>query len=175
LRLRRPDIIYISAFEAPSAPLLQRMRDVKIRARDVHHTLLSGTLARKLGNVVEGMTGELTWYRGVRGPYAEFAETVLSRAGIDMFDYPWTMSRLSAYLIMVQAVERAGAVDRMKVRAALTQGRFDAPTGQIAFGEDGAASGNGALTFQIQNGKPVIVWPPEIATGKYVYPSPSWQ
>ncbi len=174
LRLRRPDIIYISAFEAPSAPLLQRMREVKIRAKDVQHALLSGTLARKLGAAVEGMTGELTWYPGVKGPYAALAQTVLSRSGTDMFDYPWTMSRLSAYLIMVKAVERAGAVDRMKVRAALAQGRFDAPPGQIAFGEDGVATGNGALTFQIQNGKPVIVWPPERATGKYRYPAPAW-
>ena len=65
------------------------------------------------------------------------------------------MSRLLAYLIMVQAAERAGAVDRSKVQAALTQGRVH------------------VLTFQIQNGKPVIVWPPERATEKYRHPAPT--
>ena len=92
-----------------------------------------------------------------------------------MFDYPWTMSRISAYLIMVQAIERAGSGDREKVRKVLFKGTFDSPTGKIEFNESGYAFKNGAFTLQIQKGKPVIVWPPEVATGKFVYPSPSWQ
>ncbi|MEK9645398.1 MAG: hypothetical protein VW547_07615 [Alphaproteobacteria bacterium] len=43
------------------------MREVKIRAKDVHHALLFGTLARKLSAAVEGMTSKLTWYPGVKG------------------------------------------------------------------------------------------------------------
>ena len=113
---------------------------------------------------VDGVTGEIPWYPGVKGPYSDFAEELVKRTGIDMFDYPWTMSRMSSYLIMVQAVERAGAVDREKVKAALFKGTFDAPTGQISFDENGYAFKNGAFTLQIQKGKPVIVWPPDIAT-----------
>ena len=30
-------------------------------------------------------------------------------------------------------------------------------------------------TVQMQNGKVNVVWPPEIATGKLAWPSPSWQ
>ena len=33
----------------------------------------------------------------------------------------------------------------------------------------------GAFTVQMQNGKVQVVWPPEVATGKLAWPSPSWQ
>jgi len=175
LRIRKPDIIYISAYDDPSVPLIQQMRRLKIKARDVHHAILSGALARQVREDLEGVTGGIPWYPGVKGPFSTFAEELVARAKIDMFDHPWTMSRISAYLIMVQAIERAGAVDREKVRQALFKGSFDAPVGQISFDEAGYAHKNGAFTLQIQKGKPVIIWPPEIATGKYVYPSPNWQ
>ena len=174
MRLRRAEIVYIAAFDLPSAPLIRRMRELNLKARDVHHALLSGALRREVGAGVDGMTGEIAWYPGVRGPYADFAGELLRRADIDMFEFPWSMSRLSAYLIMVQAVERAGAVDREKVRAALAKGVFDAPVGRVEFNEAGLAPGNGAFTIQMQDGAPVVVWPPERATGTYLYPSPSW-
>lgn len=175
LRIRKPDIVYISSFDSPSVPLIQQMRRLKIKAKDVHHALLSGKLHKQVGNDLDGVTGEIPWYPGVKGPYSDFAEELVKRSKVDMFDYPWTMSRISAYLIMVQAIERAGAVDREAVRKVLFKGTFDSPTGKIVFNESGYAFKNGAFTLQIQKGKPVIVWPPEIATGKFVYPSPSWQ
>jgi hypothetical protein len=47
---------------------------------------------------------------------------------------------------MVQAIERAGAVDREKVREALTKGTFKAPTGDVVFDENGFPTTNGAFT-----------------------------
>jgi len=66
-------------------------------------------------------------------------------------------------------------VDREKVRAALYKGTFKSPIGDIEFDEGGYAFRNGAYPMQMQNGKVVIVWPPEKATGKMQWPSPAWQ
>ncbi|MGB0632928.1 MAG: amino acid ABC transporter substrate-binding protein, partial [Alphaproteobacteria bacterium] len=175
LRLRRPDVVYIFSLAGPSAALLQQMRKLNLRARDVHHAMPSGVLAKRIGDGLEGVTGSIPWYPGVKGPLSDFAEELLERAGIDLFDSPQTMSRIVAYLIMIQAVERAGAVDREKVRQVLHTGSFDMPIGPVSFDQTGFAHRNGAITLQIQKGRPVIVWPPEIATGKLMYPSPSWQ
>jgi ABC-type branched-subunit amino acid transport system substrate-binding protein len=142
---------------------------------DVHHTILSGALSRQIGKDLEGVTGMLPWYPGVKGDYDAFAERVLERSKIDAFEYPYTMSRIAAYLIMVQAIEKAGEVDREKVRAALYKGTFKSPIGDIVFDEGGYAFKNGAFQMQMQNGKVVIVWPPDLATGKVVWPSPTWQ
>ncbi len=174
VRAARPDVVYISSFDAPSVALVQQMRQMKVRAMDVHHTMLTGALYKQVGKDIEGMTGELAWYPGVKGAHSDLVEAVLARSGIDMFDYTFTLARISSYLVMTQAIEKAGAVDREKVRAALFKGTFQSPAGDIVFDERGFPN-TGAFTIQMQGGKVVVVWPPEVATGKLAWPSPTWQ
>ena len=174
IRAARPDIIYISSFDNPSVPLVQQMRQMHVHAMDVHHIMLSYSLQKQTGQGIEGMTGELPWYPGVKGPYSDFVERVLKESGVDVFNAIFTGSRINSYLVMVQAIEKAGAVDREKVREALYKGTFKAPAGDITFDADGYPN-TGAFTIQIQKGKVVVVWPPDRATGKPIWPSPTWQ
>ena len=174
IRAAKPDIIYVSSFDGASVPLIQQMRQLKVRAMDVHHVMLTGSLHRQVGKDIEGMTGELAWYPGVKGDYSDLVETVMKRADVNMFDYIWTLGRLSSYLVMIQAIEKAGAIDREKVKEALFKGTFKSPAGDIVFDERGFPD-NGAFTVQMQGGKIVVVWPPNVATGKLAWPSPTWQ
>ncbi|MEP9349469.1 amino acid ABC transporter substrate-binding protein [Xanthobacter sp. KR7-225] len=173
IRAARPDIVYIASFDNVSAPLVQQMRQQRIKAMDVHHTMLTGALARQVGQDIEGMTGELAWYPAVGGPRSALVKKVLERSKVDMFESIFTMGRIASYLVMVQAIERAGAVDREKVREVLTKGTFEAPPGPVVFNENGFPTTNGAFTIQIQNGKVAVVWPPD--AGKVIWPSPSWK
>ena len=174
VRAAKADIVYISSYDNASVPLVQQMRQLKVRAMDVHHTMLTGALARQVGADIEGMTGELSWYPGVKGAYSELVETVMQRSNVTMFDYIWTLGRLTSYLAMVQGIEKAGVVDREKVREALFKATIKSPAGDVTFDERGFPN-TGAFTVQMQNGKVNVVWPPEIATGKLAWPSPSWQ
>ena len=174
LRAAKPDIIYIAAFDSASVPLVQQMRQLKVKAMDVHHVMLTGSLARQVGKDIEGMTGELSWYPGIKGAYSDLVETVMQRSDVNMFDYIWTLGRLSSYLVMMQAIEKAGAIDREKVKDALYKGTFKSPAGDIVFDERGFPD-TGAFTVQMQNGKVNVVWPPHVATSKPIWPSPSWQ
>jgi ABC-type branched-subunit amino acid transport system substrate-binding protein len=174
IRAARPDIVYIASFDNPSVPLVQQMRQLKVRAMDVHHTMLTGSLARQVNKDVEGMTGELPWYPGVKGPYDGLVERVLQRSGVSMFDYIFTLGRIGSYLVAIQAIEKAGVVDREKVKEALFKGTFKSPAGDIKFDERGFPD-NGAFAIQMQGGKVFVVWPPEVATGKLQWPAPTWQ
>jgi len=174
VRAAKPDIVYIASFDNASVALVQQMRQQRVKAMDVHHTMLTGGLAKQVGKDLEGMTGELPWYPGIPGDYADLAERVLKRSNIDMFQSIFTMGRISSYLVMVQAIEKAGAVDREKVREALTKGTFKAPPGDITFDETGFPN-NGAFTIQMQEGKVAVVWPQDRATGKLVWPAPTWK
>lgn len=174
VRAAKADVIYISAYDNASVPLVQQMRQLKVRAMDVHHTMLTGALARQVGADIEGMTGELSWYPGVKGAYSELVETVMQRSNVTMFDYIWTLGRLTSYLAMVQGIEKAGVVDREKVREALFKATIKSPAGDVTFDERGFPN-TGAFTVQMQNGKVNVVWPPEVATSKLAWPSPSWQ
>ena len=174
VRAAKADIVYISSYDNASVPLVQQMRQLKVRAMDVHHTMLTGALARQVGADIDGMTGELSWYPGVKGAYSDMVETVMQRSSVTMFDYIWTLSRLTSYLAMVQGIEKAGVVDREKVREALFKATVKSPAGDVTFDERGFPN-TGAFTVQMQNGKVNVVWPPEVATGKLVWPSPNWQ
>ena len=175
MRAAKPDIIYISSFDGASVPLVQQMRRLKVHAMDVYHTMLTGSLQRQVGPDMEGMTGQMAWYPGVKGPYSGLVEKVLQRSGIDIFDEIFCISRLDSYLVIVQAIEKAGAIDREKVKEALYKGTFQSPAGDIVFDERGLPKTGSAYTVQIQNGKPRIVWPPDAATAKVNWPSPTWQ
>jgi branched-chain amino acid transport system substrate-binding protein len=173
IKALRPDIIYLSSFDAVSVPLIQQMRQLQVQAMDVHHIMASGSLARQAD--LEGVTGEIYWHEGIRGPYSDFASEVLKQADIHIFDYLWTMGRMDSYLVMMQAIERAGAVDREKVATELRKpgAVWKRPGGEFKFNE-GGLSQIVAFTHQMQKGEPVVVWPSEQATGKLVWPSPSW-
>jgi branched-chain amino acid transport system substrate-binding protein len=174
IKALRPDLIYISSFDAVSVPLVQQMRQLQVQAMDVHHIMASGSLARQVD--LEGVTGEMYWHEGVSGPYADLAREVLKQADIRIFDYLWTMGRMDSYLVMIQAIERAGAVDREKIAAELRKpgAVWKRPGGEFSF-DDGGLSKIVAITHQMQKGEPVVVWPAEQATGKLAWPSPSWR
>jgi len=175
IRAAKPDIIYISSFDNASVALVQQLRQQRIHALDVHHSQLTGALARLVGNSsVEGMTSELAWYPDIKGDYSDLAERVFAHSGIDMFDTITSMSRFTSYIVMVQAIERAGAVDREKVKDVLFKGTFKAPPGDLTF-DDRGLSNTTDFTIQMQSGKVVVVWPEELATGKVRWPSPTWQ
>jgi ABC-type branched-subunit amino acid transport system substrate-binding protein len=175
LREAKPDIIYISSFDNASVALLQQMRQQRVHALDVHQSILSGSLAHQVGdNVVEGMTSEIAWYHGIKGDYGDLVERVFKYSDIDMFENLTSMARFVSYLVMTEAIEKAGAVDHEKVRAALYKGTFKAPPGDVTFDENGFPSSTD-FTIQMQKGKVIVVWPAAQATGKMIWPSPSWQ
>lgn len=174
VRAAKADVIYISSYDNASVPLVQQMRQLKVRAMDVHHTMLTGALSRQVGKDIEGMTGELSWYPGVKGAYSDLVETVMKRSDVSMFDYIWTLGRLTSYLAMIQGIEKAGVVDREKVKEALFKATIKSPAGDVRFDERGFPD-TSAFTVQMSGGKVNVVWPPEVATAKLVWPSPSWK
>jgi branched-chain amino acid transport system substrate-binding protein len=182
MRSARADVIFISSFDNPSVPLVQQMRRQNVKAMDVHHIMITGAMFRQVGKDINGMSGEMVWYPGMKGDYDDLAVAVLKGANIDIFESTFTMSRFAAYITMVQAIEAAGELDRDKVRDALANGRFKTPMGELTFDAKGfpavrpdAPHANAAFPMQIQDGKPVIVYPPDKATGKLAWPAPTWQ
>ena len=147
-------------------PLVQQMRQLQVKAMDVHHIMANGSLARQAD--LEGVTGEIYWHEGVSAaPMRISPARCSSRPTSSIFDYLWTIGRMDAYLVMLQAIERAGAVDREKVAAELRKpgAVWKRPGGEFKF-NDGGLSQIVAYTHQMQKGEPVVVWPADQATGK---------
>ena len=155
VKAAQPDVIYISAFDAVSVPLVQQMRQL-VKAMDVHHIMANGSMARQAD--LEGVSGEIYWHEGLGGNYTDFARAVLQQADIKVFDYLWTIGRIDAYLVMLQAIERAGAVDREKVTAELRKpgASWKHVGGEFQF-DEGGLSQIVSYTHQMQKGEPAVV------------------
>lgn len=79
----------------------------------------------------------------------------------------------AAVQVLVAAIEKAGTLDRDKVREALTTLEVDTVAGRVEFSGPGHAHVK-ALVIQWQNGAQQVVWPPELKTAEFEYPKPSW-
>jgi branched-chain amino acid transport system substrate-binding protein len=71
----------------------------------------------------------------------------------------------AAGVVLQMAIEKAGSIDHDKVRAALAAGGFKTFFGPISFNKDGEADSYVPPVFQIQGGKPIVIYPAEIKSG----------
>jgi branched-chain amino acid transport system substrate-binding protein len=105
------------------------------------------------------MTGNQfnAWYKKRWGKPTDFRGTQAFAAG----------------LVLQWAIEKAGSLDTDKVRAALNQMDIMTLYGRQKINPDtGKQVGHGMVIAQWQDGKKVVVGPPDIAVGKIVYPRP---
>jgi branched-chain amino acid transport system substrate-binding protein len=76
--------------------------------------------------------------------------------------------------VLVEAIGRAGSLDREQVRAAILNMNLNTVYGGFKVDRDGVQVAHTMLTFQWQDGKKVIVWPDELAPGRPRFPTPPW-
>jgi branched-chain amino acid transport system substrate-binding protein len=76
--------------------------------------------------------------------------------------------------VLMEALRRAGSLDREKVRAAILKMDLNTVYGAFKVDKDGFQVGHRMVMFQWQDGKKSIVWPEELAPGKPRFPTPPW-
>jgi branched-chain amino acid transport system substrate-binding protein len=76
--------------------------------------------------------------------------------------------------ILVEAIRRIGSLDGEKLRDAILKTDRSTVFGRFGVNRNGAPIAHKDLMFQWQDGKKVIVWPEELATGKPRFPTPPW-
>jgi branched-chain amino acid transport system substrate-binding protein len=80
----------------------------------------------------------------------------------------------AAVQILADAIHRAGSLDRDAIRDAIAATNMNTIIGPVTFNADGTAP---VLTVinQWQDGKQVLVWPPDQAVGQVQYPATPWK
>jgi branched-chain amino acid transport system substrate-binding protein len=84
-----------------------------------------------------------------------------------------TGSGYAAVQILADAITRAKSLDRDKIRDAIAATDMMTVAGAITFNPDGTGKVV-TVICQWQDGKQVLVWPPDQATNKLIYPAPAW-
>jgi branched-chain amino acid transport system substrate-binding protein len=76
--------------------------------------------------------------------------------------------------IVVEAARRAGGFEAERLREELLRLRTTTVFGEYAVDERGFQIAHRIVMIQWQDGKPVVVWPDEVAGGKPRLPTPPW-
>jgi branched-chain amino acid transport system substrate-binding protein len=84
-----------------------------------------------------------------------------------------TGSAYAAVQVLADAIGRAKSLDRDKIRDAIAATNIMTVAGPVKFNPDGTGQVITVIN-QWQNGKQVLVWPPDQTTVKPMYPAPPW-
>jgi len=77
-------------------------------------------------------------------------------------------------LIYAEGVKRAKSLDADLVRAELLKLKIRTAFGEYAVDHDGFQTAHKMVMIQWQDGKRVVVWPDDLASGKLRFPTPPW-
>ena len=170
------EAIFSNGYYFDAVAQIRQLRELDINVKLFAATNAPGTpkFIKELGGTAEYVVGQSKWEPlpglGLPG-VKEFIERYEKRFG----DKP-TYRVAQGYTeiqINEAAVKKAGSFDPEKVRDAMASITVNTIYGPWNVDERGFMSIDG-LAIQIQNGKRVIVWPPNIAEGKAL-PMPKWE
>ncbi len=171
IRSSRPDLFYVTGYVNDMILIRKQMQELGVRPQltamlvgPTTPEFLSGT-----GKLAENVVTAAWWdvaakFKGedVFGTAERFAE--MFRAANNNHHPDYSVAAAAACgVVLAIATQDAGTVEKSKVRDALAS--MDAQTfyGRVKFGPTGQINSLKPPTMQIQNGKPVVVDPPEIA------------
>jgi branched-chain amino acid transport system substrate-binding protein len=91
------------------------------------------------------------------------------------YDPPYQAAESSASVeVFADAIERAGTLDREKVRDALAKTDMMTFFGPVKFDATGKNTAKSMVMYQVQNEKYVVVAPAKWAKAKPIFPAPAW-
>ena len=134
-----------------------------------------GQFVEEMGDLADGFIGPSQWeasgsYPNSYGPTAHEVLESLARQGHQVVDYPMVQS-YAAGLVAQKCLEHAGTLDDLALRAAAGQLEFSTFYGKFKIDpETGRQVGRSVVLVQWQQGRKVIVWPPEQTERPLAYP-----
>lgn len=176
IKRKNPDILVFLSFPHDGLLIMKQMMEIGLNSKLVFF-LLGPAIAdfpKIFGPAIEGITffADNAWSRKGPGPGSgEFHKKYVERfGGIDYENSP--LGYVSAQ-ITEQAVEKAGTLDREKIRDTIANGEFTTIFGPVKFsGIENMLAVPGVR--QWQKGEVEMVWPQKVATAPLLFPKPPW-
>ena len=171
IRSSNPDLIYVTGYTNDNIQIRKQMEEQGVTAQLV--AMLVGPTTPEFvagtGKLAENVVTASWWdvatkFKGedVFGSAENFEQLFRKNNDNTYPDYS-VAAAASCGAVLALAINKAGTVDKVKVRDQLAS--MDVPTfyGRVKFGPTGQIISLKPPTMQIQDGKPTVVDPPEIA------------
>jgi branched-chain amino acid transport system substrate-binding protein len=173
LKKLNPDIVYVSSNIPFAVAFMKQAKELNLSPREFHCIHHSGVFQQPLGAAADYVVGQSYWEPGMKYSDPDRFLSLLREAKIDLDDYPWSPAYMMAFEIAEAALIQAGTIEPKALMKTLKNLRITTLGGPVWFAENGVGTIN-TYPSQIQKGKYQIIWPPEVATAKHIYPTPAW-
>ncbi len=176
-----PDLMLASTLFQDAVLITKQAKDLKVCPKLMAFTAGPAIpdFLKELGADAEYIYGSewwlpiLSWKDPYMGTPQEVADAFEKKFGYRPGYH--AASGIAAGRILQEALRIAGTKDTEAVRKALLEhGPGDIFWGPTGWNEQGKNIKGASVPIQIQNGKVVAVWPPEVAQAKPIYPMPCW-
>ncbi|HEX4763962.1 MAG TPA: amino acid ABC transporter substrate-binding protein [Usitatibacter sp.] len=175
----KPDILVVSGHDKGATLAVRQVSAAQI---DVPMLALthcdSAQIAEKQGKAAEYAVCGSQWDRHLAykghwfGSADEYAQRFQKKFN---YDPPYQAAESTAsVLAFVDAFQRAGSLDKEKVRDALAKTNITTFYGPIKFDSTGKNVAKSMVLYQVQGGDYKVVAPTKWAEAKIVYPAPDW-
>lgn len=179
LKAKNPDLMYMVAHVNDAALLMRQAKEINLNPKLFWGHAIGYALPEfriNAGDAAEFVWSAARWTPSAPYPGAqEYFDKFTAKFGISA-DYHGAQA-YSAMYVIADALKRANELTPEGVRNALAKTDMMTVLGPVKFvSYDKKVQQNRLPTLLIQwvNGKQEIVWPKNIATQKYVYPTPKW-
>ena len=174
LKKENPDIIYVSSNIPFAINFMKQAKEMKLNPKEYHCIHHSGIFRDALGSAADYVIGQSYWVEGMKLGDTKLINDVLKRADISEPMYPWSPAYVAAFQILKKTIEDAGTLDNKKLMETLKKLKMETVLGEEVFAETGYGAIN-TYPSQIQGGVYKVIYPPDVATGKHIYPRPPWK
>jgi branched-chain amino acid transport system substrate-binding protein len=173
LKKLNPEIVYVSSNIPFAVAFMKQARELNLSPKEFHCIHHSGVFRQPLGDAADYVVGQSYWEPGMKYSDPDRFLSILGEANIDLDDYPWSPAYMMAFEIAEAALTQAGTLEPGALMKSLKNLRITTLGGVVWFTENGVGTIN-TYPSQIQQGQYQIIWPPEVATAKHIYPTPAW-
>jgi branched-chain amino acid transport system substrate-binding protein len=172
IKAAAPDWIYVTGYTQDLVLARKQMSELGVKAPII--TMITGPSYKEftdaLGPLADGVTSASWWHHAltyktsdVFGSTAEFYKEFVGRTKSDP-DYVHASSA-AALIALQMAIEKAGSIDKDKVRAQLATLDVSTFYGPIKFGPNGMNQGRDLPIVQVQGSKVIVLFPEAIKQG----------
>jgi branched-chain amino acid transport system substrate-binding protein len=182
LKAAKPDLTILESYTEDAILLQKTMHELQFECKGVLATG-TGHSSPFFHEGVGGLDNYLILWESWSPELPLPGLKAMAKKFLDQFGTPIDPFSAKAYTvgyILAGALERAGSVEKDKIRDALRQTKMNpGENGNthpyvIEYDEDGQAVNAVGVVSQWLNGKKEVLWPPEFATKKPVFPIPPW-
>ena len=171
----RPDVLAAATHFDDVVAITRQMKELDVNVK-MFGTTVGGDLPefyKALGRTGEYVYGASQWEPSLAYPGArEFAAAY--EAEFNRAPSYHAAAAYAACLLLAEAINRTGSLEPDRLRQYLFKLQTVTVFGAFDVDERGYQLGHRMVTIQWQDGRQVVVWPDDLATGKIRYPTPPW-